>query len=283
MLIIAGQPKAGTTSLFDWLSVHPDVCPSQLKEARFFLDRDYPLQRPRTFDGSNIEPYRELFPCWENKVLLDATPDAMYSDVLVDVAALLPEARVVIVVRDPLERMVSAFGFLQQRGLLPSKLSFDDWVERQVGLDVAADTPVQWRALDHCRLHKYLPRLEAAWGSRLLVIGFDELVKQPAQMVARICRHAGLREFSGDAPSMSASNRTVTARWPRLGRLYHSARRYLASAALRYPGVRARLRPVSRRVNALLYTRRTVEKPEPKATTVALIQDAAAGWNDTRG
>lgn len=40
-LVICGQQKAGTTSLFTWLSAHPDVCPPMYKNARIFLVHNY--------------------------------------------------------------------------------------------------------------------------------------------------------------------------------------------------------------------------------------------------
>ena len=38
--IIGGTPKAGTSSLFDWLSRHPQVAPSRQKEINYF-DRNF--------------------------------------------------------------------------------------------------------------------------------------------------------------------------------------------------------------------------------------------------
>lgn len=60
-LIIGGTTKAGTTSIFRYLSAHPDVCASSLKETRFFLDKDYPLPSTNRFNGSNLECYRVFF------------------------------------------------------------------------------------------------------------------------------------------------------------------------------------------------------------------------------
>ena len=40
--IIAGVTKAGTTSLFQYLHAHPDVCPSSTKETLFFKDHSTP-------------------------------------------------------------------------------------------------------------------------------------------------------------------------------------------------------------------------------------------------
>jgi len=49
-LIIGGTSKAGTTSLYTYLADHPQICPSALKETRFFLDSDYPLPVSRCFN-----------------------------------------------------------------------------------------------------------------------------------------------------------------------------------------------------------------------------------------
>ncbi len=35
-LVIVGVVKSGTTSLFNYLSQHPDICPSDVKETRYF-------------------------------------------------------------------------------------------------------------------------------------------------------------------------------------------------------------------------------------------------------
>lgn len=42
-LIIAGAPKCGTTSLFDYLIRHPDIGGSSVKETHYFMDCNYPL------------------------------------------------------------------------------------------------------------------------------------------------------------------------------------------------------------------------------------------------
>ena len=262
MLIIAGQPKAGTTSLFDWLAVHPDICPSQLKETRFFLDSRYPLQRPCSFDTDGWAEYSELFPGSAGKVWLDATPDAMYSKTILDAAAVVPNGRVVVILRDPVARLVSAFLFFKQRALLPSKLGFDDWILQQGENTLSPDTPVQWRALDHCRVEKYLSPLRGAWGDRLLELEFTELVQSPSVLVSRVLRHVGVSDHHGVESNHKVSNKTKSVRWPRVNALFHSTRRYAASALRRYPVAKRLMKPLSRQAMAMLETERTPPKPQ---------------------
>ncbi len=40
-LFIAGAPKCGTSSLYFWLSDHPEVCASTPKEPFYFIDKGY--------------------------------------------------------------------------------------------------------------------------------------------------------------------------------------------------------------------------------------------------
>lgn len=65
--IIGGGSKAGTTSVFNYLADHPEICAADAKETRFFLDADYPLPsklryarmvRPHTFPSSKARVNR---------------------------------------------------------------------------------------------------------------------------------------------------------------------------------------------------------------------------------
>ena len=58
-IIIGGTTKAATTSLYFYLADHPNVCASNIKETRFFLDADYPLPvKYRLEDG--LEKYEKV-------------------------------------------------------------------------------------------------------------------------------------------------------------------------------------------------------------------------------
>ena len=69
-LIIAGTAKAATSSLFDYLSAHPEVCGSRVKETYFF-SQGYSgdTQRDR-------ERYAAFFaPETTARVLFEASPN----------------------------------------------------------------------------------------------------------------------------------------------------------------------------------------------------------------
>ena len=67
-LLIVGVGKAGTTSLFFYLSQHPDICPSAQKEPRYFRLGDDEELPP-------IESYaRHFAACRNERFVLEASP-----------------------------------------------------------------------------------------------------------------------------------------------------------------------------------------------------------------
>ena len=81
-VVIAGAPKCGTTSLFAWLADHPDVCGSNVKEARYVLDPGDPLfDENSNFRDHGLAGYEAYFRQCEAekaKVVLEATPVYLY-------------------------------------------------------------------------------------------------------------------------------------------------------------------------------------------------------------
>ena len=103
-LIVIGAAKCGTTSLHEYLDEHPQIAMSREKELHFFVDRKnwnrglawYEAQ----FDAS--APVRG-----ESSPGYSAYP--LYEGVAERMAATIPEAKLVYLVRDPVERVVSHY------------------------------------------------------------------------------------------------------------------------------------------------------------------------------
>jgi hypothetical protein len=106
--IIVGATKAGTTSLDFYLSLHPEIHMARPKEPRFFIDAEEPLGRW----GKGADWYRGLFrsgkrlcgeasPAYTHFPALPGVPERM--------ARLVPNAKLIYLVREPMERMKSHF------------------------------------------------------------------------------------------------------------------------------------------------------------------------------
>jgi hypothetical protein len=109
--VIIGAAKAGTTSLFDWLSEHPFIAPACQKEVHYF-DYNY-------FRGEGW--YRKHFPRREERahfatehgrpfITGEASPSYLSHHWVPErLARLLPNARLLVALRNPIDRAYSQY------------------------------------------------------------------------------------------------------------------------------------------------------------------------------
>lgn len=107
--IILGGAKCGTTSLFEYLAQHPEVCVSRCKEVRFF-DRQWE-KGPRW--------YRANFsPSAGEHVVLEATPFYLVRPEVVErMRQTLEQPRFIVMLREPVARAYSHFNHFRLAGL----------------------------------------------------------------------------------------------------------------------------------------------------------------------
>lgn len=109
--VIIGAMKAGTTTLFRWLGEHPDCALPHVKEPHFFA-RDDRFAR-------GLEWYGSLFP---QTTAITGEASADYADPAVSrtvadrMATVLPDARIIMLVREPEARLRSHYVHEVQRG-----------------------------------------------------------------------------------------------------------------------------------------------------------------------
>lgn len=103
--IVIGATKAGTTSLFHYLSDHPQVFMDPQKELRFFSDP------ARAAHGSDW--YLRRFAEAGDRVAMESsngyTRDPVYPGVPERMAATCPDVRLVYLIRDPMARLESHY------------------------------------------------------------------------------------------------------------------------------------------------------------------------------
>lgn len=105
-VILAGGMRCGTTSLFDWLAGHPQLSPSRRKEVHFF---DLQFARGTAWYRRQFAPLRRL-PDGGDSRPFESSPYYMFHPAVpARVRALVPAARVVFLLRDPVARAVSHF------------------------------------------------------------------------------------------------------------------------------------------------------------------------------
>jgi hypothetical protein len=109
--LIIGAPKCGTTSLYHYLARHPGVAPAFQKEVRYFnkaFDRGTRWYRAHF----PTVPYRLAVQAFTRQRLIagESTPLYLFDPHVADrVRALLPAVKLIVLLRDPVERAYSGY------------------------------------------------------------------------------------------------------------------------------------------------------------------------------
>jgi hypothetical protein len=239
---IVGAQKAGTTALAATLAEHPEVFFSPIKEPNFFAQEIDPRRFDKTFSRLHLQSEEEALKTARQHDLLYAfirTPAAygrlfegsadyrargegsvsyLYStSAPANIAQVSPDARIIIVLREPVARAFSHFKMQRRAGLEPHS----DFVGA-VEADAARPTTRWGEKHLYVELGRYAPQLRrylrAFAREQLLVLFHDELTKDPANAVARALRHIGV-DARAIPPLMRVENVSSVPRFEALNRL----------------------------------------------------------------
>ncbi len=133
--MIVGAPKAGTTSLYHYLSEHPDVFMSEPKEVNFFSREEIEAQGLyySDFKAKTWDDYQRLFDgvTTEKAVGEGSVSYLFYPDTPQKIKAAIPDVKIIILLRNPVERAFSHYLMDYRMGLVD--LPFEDVVLHQAG------------------------------------------------------------------------------------------------------------------------------------------------------
>ena len=109
--IVAGVQKAGTTALYDYLAEDPNIGLSKVKEVHFFDDETIDWAFP------DYGPYHARFDPSGPLIRGEATPIYLYwPRSLERIAAYNPKVKIIVMLRDPVERAWSHWKMEYARG-----------------------------------------------------------------------------------------------------------------------------------------------------------------------
>lgn len=264
--LIIGAPRAATTAVHQWLGSHPDVCVSRPKETQFF-SLHYG-QGPSYYDGFFAHHRGE-------RVIGESTPVYLTLPYVPNrIAATLPDAALITILREPVEQAYSTWWMFRCLGV--ERRTFEDAVAAEL-----ADGPLEeagaeayWRDLleasargrrtdagRYLMTGHYVDALsryfECFDRRRLTVLLHDDLVAAPEASMRRIANAVGI---DVDRSSM-----------PRPARVNQSTGRIESAVARRVRGIpSARARKALARIAGRLD--RSARPPLADATRSDLIR-----------
>ena len=204
--LISGAQRCGTTSMYKTLTQHPQVLPAVLHKGVHYFDTGFRhgLDWYRGHFPTRAAAERAAAAAGGPVITGESSPYYMFHPMAGRrISATLPDPRLIILLRDPVERAYSAFAHESARGHedqpFDRALQLED--ERLAGEEerLAADpTYVSFHHQHHAYVRRgryidQLVRLERELGrDRMLVIDSGDLFADPAPVFERVCLFLGL-------------------------------------------------------------------------------------------
>lgn len=194
--LIIGSARAGTTSLWAALIQHPEIQGSiHAKEVRFFTEHW----------ARGVDWYRSHFPGGSDALLCEASPCYFLIDDPSRITRVLPWAKFVLIVRNPVARLRSHYEHERRLGVVQHRTfrEFAAAARARAGLvqPVARD---YWRhGLYEANVGRWL---EVVPPSRLLIVTFDDLVQDWARTRAKVLTFVGANDRNAPLPRRNASS-----------------------------------------------------------------------------
>lgn len=210
-LVIAGVNKAGTTSLFIYLSAHPDICGSRIKETLYFLPLRYGAK-----ELPPLENYLQNFDhCQGSRYVMEATAGYYYGGAPVAraIKETLGNPKILLIFRDPITRLFSFFKFKKSKLELDQNLAFDDYIRQCEALPAAERVKREnnnYWGVEGGFYFNYLTDWFDVFGDDLKIVFFEHLVTNPKSVLVEICEWLGIEtENFTNSLTYSVENKTI--------------------------------------------------------------------------
>ena len=194
--IIIGGQRCGTSSLYKYLAAHPQIAPASRKEVHYF---DLNYQRGLRWYQSQFQDKQG-----PNMLCGEASPYYFFHPLAAQrCASILPEVKIIVLLRDPVDRAYSHFHHEIRRGREP--LSFeealDDESERLAGqreklLAKPLSRSLAYQSYSYQARGVYADQL-SVWMERfpreqMLILESESIYEDSASQYARVLAFLGL-------------------------------------------------------------------------------------------
>lgn len=253
---IVGAQRCGTTSLYESLRVHPQIRMSAHKEPHYFSQDRVRLDADQVVRSEAA--YLDLFAgATDGQLCGEASPSYLWHpDAAERIYARQPRAKIIVLLRDPIERAFSQYLMDLADGMSPS--SFYDAIQRAT----TARDKVYGTGESYVELGMYAEQVtryvRVFSRERVLLLKFKDLAEDPMTLLKHVAAFLEIDAGAFGEGALQVENQTVT---PRHAVLQHVLKHRSARQVYRalVPG------KIRRAVRAQVFVRSAPALPEPEA------------------
>lgn len=205
---VIGAQKSATTSIYDWIAQHPNACgPLSLKDSPVYFAGDIESALEHAHPEYIAEGYND-----QTTVVLQGWVQYLYyPEALLNIRKNSPDAKLIIVLRDPTDRAISAYRFFRRLG--KEKLTFREALAREAErLDGTFEERNDLTYIDHGLYATQLKNLLKIFKHEdIFVTLYEDIQDRPQDVISEIYGFLGLNtDFK---PILAAQNVTGTQRF----------------------------------------------------------------------
>ncbi len=193
--LIIGAQRGGTTSLYEYLIQHPQVSPALVKEVHYF----------DLFYHCGLRWYKAHFPIGGRRMLTgEASPYYLFHPLVPQrVKALLPQVKLVVLLRNPVDRAYSHY--YHERRLQAESLTFEEAISRESERTFGAEESLL-RGSPYSFSHQHYTYLQRGiyhvqlkrWFSlfprnHFFIIKSEDLFANPSTVLPQLCAFLGVK------------------------------------------------------------------------------------------
>jgi len=213
---LIGVQKSATTSVYDWISQHHEVCgPIALKDYPFFLEDEKYNRGIETLQDAFIEEgYTE-----KNKIVLQGNVQYIFhKKALQRIHKFDSEAKLIVVLRNPVDRALSAFQFFKK--LNKETLTLNEALkaeERRMKGDLQTINDLTYKA--HGLYSKQLKNVFDLFDPKqVLVLFYEDIINKPEDLIKKTYKFLGIdTEY---VPQFKKLNVTGTFKHPWIHKMF---------------------------------------------------------------
>lgn len=214
---LVGAPKCGTTALFQYLCMHPDVFAPAIKEPNYFCEDFSGIRGPRS-EAEYLALYAEAEE--SGRSVGDASVVYMYSDVaLKRIAEFNPAAKIIVMLRNPVDMVYSLHSqylFTLNENVSDFSAAWEMQSARREGRHIPKmclePAVLQYEMMGH--MSKGIRRVRAFFpDDQIKLLLIDELKEAPQETFDDVLEFLGLAPFALHEFPVVNANKTNRSKW----------------------------------------------------------------------